>query len=71
MSDAVNQLQREGYANASETRIWHAIRTGHITRPQMDGSGRYRFGRHELQQIRTYLANVPRRGRPPKEHAQH
>ena len=66
LRDALDVLQREGFANATATRVHHAIIVGHVKRPSKDGSGRFRFRKRDLDALRTYLANVPRPGRKPK-----
>jgi len=69
LSDAIELLRAEGFDNASGPRIHHAITAGHIQRPAMDRSLRYRFSRKDLRAIRAYLANVPSPGRRAKVYA--
>jgi len=63
LSDVIGELRAEGLKNANPARIHHAIIAGHIARPHLDGSHRYRFTRTNVRQIRAYLQNVPRPGR--------
>ena len=65
LSDALAALKEEGHANAEEHRIKHAIKVGNIDRPELDGSGRFKFADHNMNQMRDYLKNVPPRGRKP------
>jgi len=67
LSDALAKLKAEGHANAEKHRIDHAIKVGNIDRPELDGSGRYRFTEHNMNQMRDYLKNVPPRSRKPGE----
>lgn len=69
LRDALDVLQREGFANATATRVHYAIVVGHVKRPSKDGSGRFRFRKRDLDALRTYLANVPRPGRKSKSEA--
>jgi len=66
LSDAIELLRSEGFDNASGPRIHHAITAGHIERPAMDRSLRYRFSKKDLRAIRAYLSNVPSPGRRAK-----
>ena len=56
-------LRDEGFDNATPSRIRHAIEVGYLDRPARDDAGNFQFGRREVQQVRRYLANVPRPGR--------
>jgi len=69
LADAIELLRSEGFDNASGPRIYHSIKAGHIKRPELDGSLRYRFSKKDLRAIRAYLSNVPSPGRRPKVYA--
>ena len=69
LSDAIEMLRSEGFNNANGPRLYHAIRAGHIERPALDGSLRYRFTKKDLKSIRAYLSNVPAPGRRAKVYA--
>jgi len=69
LADTIALLQSEGFSNASSSRIYHAIKVGHVDRPELDRSLRYRFSRKDLRAIRGYLSNVPTPGRRPAIHA--
>ena len=64
-ADAIAELKKEGYANASVPRIKHAIMRGYVDRPELDGGGRYKIVRRNMDQFRRYLDNVPSRGPRP------
>lgn len=66
LGDAISLLREEGFDNAGHARIYHAIKVGHIPRPELDGGIRYRFTRKDLRNVRAYLSNVPAAGRQPK-----
>ena len=61
-ADAIAELKEEGYANASVPRLKHAIKRGYVDRPELDGGGRYKIVRRNMNQFRRYLDNVPSRG---------
>lgn len=65
MPDALSQLRNDGYANATDRRIYHAFSAGHVNRPGKDGANRYVFTDRDLDNIRRYLKNVPSRGPRP------
>jgi len=69
LADAIALLRSEGFDNANSARIYHGIKAGHIDRPELDGSLRYRFGKKDLRAIRAYLSDVPSPGRRPKVYA--
>jgi len=69
LADTLSLLRSEGFDNANGPRIYYAITAGKIERPQLDGSRSYRFGKKDLQAIRSYLSVVPSRGRPSAIHS--
>ena len=44
-------------------KVHHAIQAGYVPRPELDGSGRFRFSATDVKAFRSYLGNVPRPGR--------
>jgi hypothetical protein len=52
LKDALAQLRGDGIC-VSESRLRSAIRSGKITRPPVDGSGRFVFGERHLDELRT------------------
>ena len=52
LRDALELLKNQGHTNTTATRVHHAILAGHISRPEMDGSHRYRFSRRNLNELR-------------------
>lgn len=65
LAELLTTLRSEGFdvRPATVTRwVW----SGRLPRPQLDGSGRYRYGREQLLAMRALLKNPPRRGRPPR-----
>jgi len=66
MGDTVATLRSEGCENAIAHRIRHAIESGAVERPELDGGQRFRFRTRNLNQLRVYLRNVPKQGRRPR-----
>ena len=54
LRDALELLKNQGHTNTTATRVHHAILAGHISRPEMDGSHRYRFSRRNLNELRWH-----------------
>ena len=68
LAELLSALRSEGFdvRPATVTRwVW----SGRLPRPQLDGSGRYRYGHEQLRAVRELLKTPPRRGRPPRASA--
>jgi len=61
-SELVKQLKTEGFKNAVPHIIRHGIARGSIDRPAIHGGNMIYAAKH-VNQVRTYLRNVPRPGR--------
>lgn len=59
LAELIAELRRAG-VKASESQIRWAIKTGKISRPQLDGSHRFVFRAENVAEIATQFAN--RRG---------
>ena len=68
ISDLVGQLRDEGL-RLSRFNIYLWIEHGYVSLPELDGSGRFKFTQKHAKEIRSVLANPPRRGRPKLEPA--
>jgi hypothetical protein len=60
--DLVQMLKHEGFTNVTRDRLYHAIASGKVRRPQVDGSHRFVFSDSSVNELRAYLRNVPRGG---------
>jgi len=60
----VLDLLRDEGLPATQSKILHAIRTGRVTAPPTNHLGFRIYGPEQLVQIRKYLRNPPRPGRP-------
>tara|TARA_Y100000593_G_scaffold91794_2_gene181583 strand:- start:1982 stop:2227 length:246 start_codon:yes stop_codon:yes gene_type:complete len=67
LADVLAVLREEGFANAVPGRIHYAITNGKISRPHVSRAHRYVFTEANIEELRSYLANVPKPGRKPKE----
>lgn len=67
LADVIGELREEGFANAVPGRIHYAITNGKISRPHVSRAHRYVFTEQNMDELRTYLANVPKPGRKAKE----
>jgi hypothetical protein len=61
--DILRRLRSEG-RSITRTRLYAWIEVGRVEEPPRDGSHRYVFSDHHLDQIRQHLDNPPRPGRP-------
>jgi hypothetical protein len=62
LSEVLATLRSEGLPAVAH-RLHYGIAAGYITRPQRDGSGRYRFSDADVAACRRYLKNLPKPGR--------
>ena len=68
LSEVIQHLKSEGFDNAAQHRIHHAITRGYITRPHKNLSGRYVFTEINIGELKAYLYDVPAAGRKKAEY---
>ena len=66
MSELISLLNGKGYRNAKRHRITYGIQNGYIPEPHRSANG-YQFGPVDIENVQTYLRNVPRPGRRPEK----
>lgn len=54
---------RSGGLSVAAHQVHYGIQAGYLPRPEMDGSGRYRFASADLSACRKHFKNPPKPGR--------